>query len=344
MKSTATVPASATAPAAAAMSSSAAESHENHAEAVAARAGELNVGGAEDRVVAEASDWDETEIARAISLSLAGNELVSMGSARNNAAPSQEGQAPDVLPHAASVDLEIQEQAAADNELDALPALSNDGNDCIDDYYIYDDATLTGGYMPCSPGQPNDGAAAAHGDDSVLDISFQDDALQAKPVTKRKARVASSTAKQQPDAVEDVDFTPEPKRSRARTGIKASSAKVAPSEEDVSRAKAETLSRKSMMAAVKSARLGLLRPGVAAECRCPACRVAPILICLSFTRCDIRLHVFVDTRIAASERGTDIINALQQVRWSVVGVAAERYVHAICSVSVRATCTSLRAP
>ena len=325
MKSTAAVPAAATAPAAAAVSSSAAAlSHENHAEAVAARAGELNVGGAEDRVVAEASDWDETEIARAISLSLAGNELVSMGSARNNAAPSQEGQAPDVLPHAASVDLEIQEQAAADNNLDAHPALSNDGNDCIDDYYIYDDATLTGGYMPCSPGQPHDGAAAAHGDDSILDISFQDDALQAKPVTKRKARVASSTAKQQkkqqPDAVEDVDFTPEPKRSRARTGIKASSAKVAPSEEDVSRAKAETLSRKSMMAAVKSARLGLLRPGLAAECRCTACRVAPILICLSFTRCDIRLHVFVDTRIAASERGTDVINALQQVTSFVVGV------------------------
>lgn len=332
-------------------SSAAASSHENHAEAAAARAGELNVAGAEDGVVAEASDWDETEIARAIALSLAGNELVPLGSALNNAAPRQEAPAPDALPHAASVDLEEQERAAADNELDARPALSSHGDDgvhfCADDYCIYDDATLTGGYMPGSPGQPSDGAAAAHGDDSILDISFQDD-LQPKPVTKRKSRVASATAKQQkqqqPDAVEDVDFTPEPKRSRARTGIKASSAKVAPSEEDVSRAKAEALSRKSMMAAVKSARLGLLRPGVAAECRCRVCRVAPILMCLSFTHCALRLHVFVDTGVAASERGSDIISALQQVTsYVLVWGGSERYVDAIFSVSVRATCTSLPA-
>jgi hypothetical protein len=230
------------------------------------------------RAADEASDWDEAQLSRAISLSLADqrsstglvdiddafshNEFHNVFSLRSSS-------------HTVAGDV-IVKQAGA--ERGAIPSCGDEGNqgsECAhhdaDECAFDDHATLTGGCMPASPGRVENVAAAAQ-DDSILDISFQYDDLRAKPTSKRKVRVLSATAKQQLEkhqleASEDVDFTPTIKRPRARTGMKTS-AKVVRSEEHVAKEQSETLSRKNLVSALKSAKLGLLRPGAAAECRC----------------------------------------------------------------------------
>jgi hypothetical protein len=302
-KSKAALTASASAPAPVLGSNSAALSSHEAVEPAMGRVVHASVNRVMGGIAAEASDWDETEIARAIALSLEQEHCPVLGSNDDDASRH-----------------DIDEYAAADKELGARPGLGSQGCDVVhhnaDDYDVYDEATLTGGCLPPSPGQHEDHATVVGGDDSILDISFQEDNLLSKPVSKRKARVPSAAAKQQQEkqqleAVDDVDFTPAPKRSRARTASKAVAAKVARSEEDIAREQSDTLSRKSMTAAVKSARLGLLRPGLAAECRCPICRfLHPDYYPTLRVR---RLHIFVDTGIAKTDRGTDIISAVQQV-------------------------------
>jgi hypothetical protein len=238
------------------------------------------------RVAVEASDWDEAEIASAVALSLADQQSspsrTNIDDARSHG--SHLASRPQALSsHAAIVPIVRPMRVddvhpLADANPGALLDCRNDGNEGSDnvqhwaeDCEFYDEATLTGGCMPASAGQGEDGAAAAH-DDSILDISFHDDNLRGKPVSKRQARVHAAAAKLRQisnplEAVEDVDFTPTLKRPRARTATKAS-AKVARPEEDVAREQSDTLSRKNLTSAMKSAKLGLLRPGLAAECRC----------------------------------------------------------------------------
>jgi hypothetical protein len=227
----------------------------------------------------DASDWDEAEVSRAIALSLADQHsspgLIDIDDAlfHNYLHPalSSRSSAPIVT------DCIFEKYAVV--EPCAVTACSSEGNhgsdsvpNCADKCAICDEATITGGCMPPSPGQGQGehGAAAAQ-DDSILDVSFHDDHLLGKPVSKRKTHIDSAAAKQQQkkhhqEAREDVEFTPNLKRPRARSGTKVSS-QAARSEEDAAREQSEILSRKNLAAALKSAKLGLLRPGVAAECR-----------------------------------------------------------------------------
>jgi hypothetical protein len=264
----------------------AAQSHQA-AEPDAARPHGAHVQIAVRRVAVEASDWDEAEIASAVALSLADQQSSpgrtnidddhSHGShlASHPQAPSSHAAIAPIVRPMRLDDI----HPLADANSGAILDCRNDGNEgsdnvqqhWADDCEIYDEATLTGGCMPASAGQVEDCEAAAH-EDSILDISFHDDNLRGKPVSKRQARVHAAAAKLRQmsdplESVEDVDFTPTLKRSRARTATKAS-AKVARPEENVAREQSDTLSRKNMTSAMKSAKLGLLRPGLAAECRC----------------------------------------------------------------------------
>jgi hypothetical protein len=250
--------------------STAAELPNEAAEHGIVRLGGAYADNAEGRVSGECSDWDEDEIARAVALSLIGDPRTSLDCAGNDDNFQKECHS-----YLARSSPPI-EHPAADKISDAGSA---SGKRCSNTMYHgadegdqYDEATITGGVLPPSPGQRGNGVVGGGDDDSILDISFHDDDIGPKPVSKRKSRIPSASARQQLEkqeleTVEDVDFSPAPKKPRARAGSKASVKKVARSEEDMAMEQSETLSRKNMAAVVKSARLGLLRPGVAAECR-----------------------------------------------------------------------------
>lgn len=253
--------------------STAAELPNEAAEPGKVRLGDAYLDNAEGRVSGEFSDWDEGEIARAVALSLIGDPRTSLDRAGNDDNFQKECHS-----NLARSSPPI-EHSAADKISGASSAF---GKRCSDTMYHgadecdqYDEATITGGVLPPSPGQRDNGVVVGGGggdDDSILDISFHDDDIGSKLVSKRKSRIPSAVARQQLEkqeleTVEDVDFSPAPKKPRARAGSKASVKKVARSEEDIAIEQSETLSRKNMAAVVKSARLGLLRPGVAAECR-----------------------------------------------------------------------------
>jgi hypothetical protein len=231
-------------------------------------------GGQEVADAAVSLDRDDAETSYAIALSLGVEESTSIGNIRSVADAPQSSRRPSLnsstLSDAHNVGVEATVSEVPSFRL--MPSTEDVHEQVpvsylsVDDCDAYPEATLTGG---CS--QPNPArditAAAVGGDDSILDVSFYGDDVTHKPVSKHKSRIPSATARLQ-EMVEgdNIDFTPASKRSRALRGSKASS-KAAHSELNVANEKAEALSRKSFAAAVRSARLGMQRPGVAAECR-----------------------------------------------------------------------------